>query len=78
MVKICLEAEKCVNYAEVFKKASENSPLLMNLPESLACSAMQISNSAKVAMILVLSNVGDTAKLVAKYRPNIMILLVTL
>ncbi|XP_019157510.1 PREDICTED: probable pyruvate kinase, cytosolic isozyme [Ipomoea nil] len=74
MAKICLEAEKCLNYAQIFKKALENSALPMNPLESLACAAVQTANSAKAAMVLVLSKDANAAKLLAKYRPSMPIL----
>nr|GMC95570.1 pyruvate kinase, cytosolic isozyme [Ipomoea batatas] len=74
MAKICLEAEKCLDYAQIFKTALENSPLPMNPLESLACAAVQTANSAKAAMVLVLTKDGNAAKLLAKYRPSMPIL----
>ncbi|TYI14017.1 hypothetical protein ES332_A08G098200v1 [Gossypium tomentosum] len=74
MAKICLEAESTLDYGDVFKRIMEHSPVPMSPLESLASSAVRTANSAKAALILVLTRGGSTAKLVAKYRPGIPIL----
>ncbi|KAG7035785.1 hypothetical protein SDJN02_02583 [Cucurbita argyrosperma subsp. argyrosperma] len=74
MAKICVEAESTLNYGDVFKRIMEHSPVPMSPLESLASSAVRTANSAKAALILVLTRGGSTAKLVAKYRPGTPIL----
>lgn len=74
MAKICLEAESTINYGDVFKRIMEHSPVPMSPLESLASSAVRTANSAKAALMLVLTRGGSTAKLVAKYRPSMPIL----
>ncbi|MFQ6666128.1 hypothetical protein Gotur_032604 [Gossypium turneri] len=74
MAKICVEAESTLDYGDVFKRIMEHSPVPMSPLESLASSAVRTANSAKAALILVLTRGGSTAKLVAKYRPGIPIL----
>ncbi|XP_022153828.1 pyruvate kinase, cytosolic isozyme [Momordica charantia] len=74
MAKICVEAESTLDYGDVFKRIMEHSPVPMSPLESLASSAVRTANSAKAALILVLTRGGSTAKLVAKYRPGTPIL----
>ncbi|XP_004505349.1 pyruvate kinase, cytosolic isozyme-like [Cicer arietinum] len=74
MAKICVEAESTLDYGDVFKRIMEHSPVPMSPLESLASSAVKMANSAKAALILVLTRGGTTAKLVAKYRPGTPIL----
>ncbi|XP_057961523.1 pyruvate kinase, cytosolic isozyme [Malania oleifera] len=74
MAKICIEAESTLNYGDVFKRIMENAPVPMSPLESLAASAVRTANSARAALILVLTRGGSTAKLVAKYRPGMPIL----
>ncbi|XP_047973751.1 pyruvate kinase, cytosolic isozyme-like [Salvia hispanica] len=74
MAKICLEAESTIDYADAFKRIMVNAPVPMSPLESLASSAVRTANSAKAALILVLTRGGSTAKLVAKYRPSMPIL----
>nr|AFK41735.1 unknown [Medicago truncatula] len=74
MAKICVEAESTIDYGNVFKRIMEHSPVPMSPLESLASSAVRTANSARAALILVLTRGGTTAKLVAKYRPGTPIL----
>lgn len=74
MAKICIEAESTIDYPDVFKRIMANAPVPMSPLESLASSAVRTANSAKAALILVLTRGGSTAKLVAKYRPGMPIL----
>ncbi|KAK6925755.1 Pyruvate kinase, C-terminal [Dillenia turbinata] len=74
MAKICMEAENTLDYGDVFKRIMANAPVPMSPLESLASAAVRAANSAKAALILVLTRGGSTAKLVAKYRPGMPIL----
>ncbi|KAL3752013.1 hypothetical protein ACJRO7_012776 [Eucalyptus globulus] len=74
MAKICMEAESTLDYGDVFKRIMKHSPVPMSPLESLASSAVRTANSAKAALILVLTRGGSTAKMVAKYRPGMPIL----
>ncbi|PKI71543.1 pyruvate kinase, cytosolic isozyme-like [Punica granatum] len=74
MARICVEAESTVDYGIVFKRIMQHSPVPMSPLESLASSAVRTANSAKATLILVLTRGGTTAKLVAKYRPEMPIL----
>ncbi|CAN4100562.1 unnamed protein product [Withania somnifera] len=74
MARICIEAESTIDYPDVFKRIMANAPVPMSPLESLASSAVRTANSAKAALILVLTRGGSTAKLVAKYRPGMPIL----
>ncbi|RZC65021.1 hypothetical protein C5167_008707 [Papaver somniferum] len=74
MAKICIEAESNLDYSAVFKGIMKSAPVPMSPLESLASSAVRTANSAKAALILVLTRGGSTAKLVAKYRPSMPIL----
>ncbi|CAL4964176.1 unnamed protein product [Urochloa decumbens] len=74
MAKICVQAESCVDYGAVYKSIMASAPIPMSPLESLASSAVRTANSAKAALILVLTRGGSTARLVAKYRPSMPIL----
>ncbi|KAL0914869.1 hypothetical protein M5K25_015254 [Dendrobium thyrsiflorum] len=76
MAKICLEAESYLDHGALFKLIMAGAPIPMTPIESLASSAVRAANSAKASLILVLTRGGSTAKLVAKYRPAMPILLV--
>ncbi|XP_074577141.1 pyruvate kinase, cytosolic isozyme-like [Curcuma longa] len=74
MAKICLEAESYFDHGSVFKGVVATASLPMSPLESLAASAVRTASSAKASLILVLTRGGTTAKLVAKYRPEMPIL----
>lgn len=74
MAKICIEAESSLDYGAVFKHIMDAAPIPMSPLESLASSAVRTANSARAALILVLTRGGTTAKMVAKYRPSMPIL----
>ncbi|KAH7287531.1 hypothetical protein KP509_32G060400 [Ceratopteris richardii] len=76
MAQICLEAESSLNYNTIFKQVMMSVPLPMSTLESLASSAVRTANNINAALIMVLTRGGTTAKLVAKYRPSVPILLV--
>ncbi|VFQ64209.1 unnamed protein product [Cuscuta campestris] len=74
MAKICLEAEKCISYEDVFNVALKSSRIPMWPEESLSCAAVQAANCVDSALIVVLSSDGKAASLVAKFRPKMPIL----
>ncbi|XP_010680471.2 pyruvate kinase, cytosolic isozyme-like [Beta vulgaris subsp. vulgaris] len=74
MARICLEAENFLNYGDVFKHIMKNVPMPLSPLESIASSAVKTANAVNAALILVLTRGGTTAKLVAKYKPSMLIL----
>ncbi|MCO5595315.1 hypothetical protein L7F22_049356 [Adiantum nelumboides] len=76
MAHICLEAEWSLDYNAIFKQVMNSVPLPMTPLESLASSAVRTANKVRASLIVVLTRGGTTAKLVAKYRPSVPILMV--
>ena len=74
MAKIYAEAENFINYGDLFKRTIETAPMLKSSLESLAASAVHTTHCMKATLILVISKGGNTAKLVAKYRPSVPII----
>ena len=74
VVQICAEAENNINYGDLFKRTIETAPMLKSSLESLAASAVHTAHCMKATLILVFSKGGNTAKLVAKYRPSVPII----
>ncbi|KAM4091568.1 hypothetical protein ACJW30_09G145900 [Castanea mollissima] len=74
MAKICAEAENFINYGDLCKRTIETAPMLKSSLESLAASAVHTAHCMKATLILVISKGGNTAKLVAKYRPSVPII----
>ncbi|KAL5070913.1 hypothetical protein RYX36_021800 [Vicia faba] len=69
MAKICVEVESTLDYGDMFKRIMHHLPVPMSPLESLASYVIKTANSARAALILVLTRGGITAKLVAKYMP---------
>ncbi|XP_010549615.1 PREDICTED: pyruvate kinase, cytosolic isozyme [Tarenaya hassleriana] len=74
MARICTEAEKFVDYGDLYKKTLKIAPFPLSPIESLAASAVSTAQSLRASAIVVLTKGGSTAELVAKYRPSIPIL----
>lgn len=78
MRRIALEAEKQTNYVEHQLKMMRNIPKPIGVSESIASSAVLLARQVNAAMIMVATEVGGTARLVAKYRPMIPVISATM
>lgn len=81
MSKICLEAEKQINYRALYtnlrKHVLNKQGGHMPVPESIASSAVKTSWDLNASLIIVLSDSGNTVRYVSKYRPHTPILCIT-
>lgn len=81
MAKICLEAEKQINYRALYtslrKHVLNKQGGVMPVPESIASSAVKTSWDLNASLIIVLSDSGNTVRFVSKYRPHTPILCIT-
>jgi pyruvate kinase len=73
MAKICLEAEKQIDYRQLYTNLrkyviNKQRGLSMSVPESIASSAVKTAWDLNAALIVVLSDSGDTVRFVSKYR----------
>lgn len=69
MAKICVEAEGCVNYPSVFRSITQNSEKPLSLEEAICLSAVSSASEVMAGLIVVITETGKTARLVAKYKP---------
>lgn len=80
MHKICVQAESAVQYDRLYQ-ALRTSVLEtlgeMSTQEAIASSAVKTANDMGAKMIVVLTETGTTARLIAKYRPEQPILVLT-
>ncbi|EQC31720.1 pyruvate kinase [Saprolegnia diclina VS20] len=80
MHKTCLQAEGAIHYDELYQ-AIRNSVLetngKMSTQEAIASSAVKTAIDMGAKMIVVLTETGTTARLIAKYRPACPILVLT-
>jgi pyruvate kinase len=77
MAKICCEAESAINYASQFNQISLLTPKPMDTVETIAASTARAAFELGAAAIIVLSTTGTTARLIAKYKPPVPILMIT-
>lgn len=82
MAAICREAEGAINYNKLHI-ATRNSVLQLcgknplSIPEAVASSAVKTCIDVRAKLIIVLTESGNSARLVAKYRPEVPILCIT-
>jgi len=74
MSKICAEAERCVDYKRLFTDMKLYTPAPVSTPEAIAAAAVSTVLDLQIDLIIVLTDTGHLARLVAKYRPHVPIL----
>jgi len=74
MSKCCAEAERCIDYKRTFNDIKLFTPSPVSTSEALAASAVSTVQDLNVDLIIVLTDTGHLARLVAKYRPQVPIL----
>ncbi|KAG5491880.1 hypothetical protein GH5_00770 [Leishmania sp. Ghana 2012 LV757] len=77
MARICLEAQSAVNEYVFFNSIKKLQPIPMSAEEAVCSSAVNSVYETKARVLVVLSNTGRSARLVAKYRPACPIVCVT-
>ncbi|KAI8909911.1 pyruvate kinase [Powellomyces hirtus] len=78
MRRIAYQAEKNNNYLEYQVKTMRSVPKPIPVSESIASSAVLAARQVDAAIIVVITELGGTARLVAKYRPVIPVVAATL
>jgi pyruvate kinase len=74
MSKICVEAEKTINYKRMYFDIKNYTPAPVSTAEAVAsamCSA--VLDQPDISLIIVLTESGKLARLVSKYRPEVQI-----
>jgi len=79
MANTCLEAEAMIDFDANFEAIRHKvlATKSMSIAESVASSAVKSSWDIKAKLIVVLTESGTSARLVAKYRPSVPILALT-
>ncbi|ORY49843.1 pyruvate kinase [Rhizoclosmatium globosum] len=77
MAKICREAEADINYSELYPQLRRQLVLPISVSEAVASSAVKTSWDVHAALIIVLTQTGNTAQAICKYRPIAPVLAVT-
>ena len=77
MAKICREAEVDINYSELYPSLRRQIRLPISVAEAVAANAVKTSWDVHATLIIVLTQTGNTAINVSKYRPIAPVLAVT-
>ncbi|KAI9311024.1 pyruvate kinase [Dichotomocladium elegans] len=77
MHEICVLAENVLCYPSLFNNIRQLTPLPTDTPETVACAAVSAALEQNAGAIIVLTTSGNSARLVAKYRPRAPIIVVT-
>lgn len=70
MSKCCVEAEGCINYSKTFELITKHTPKPLSTIETICCSAVSAAKEVEASLIVVITENGQIARLVAKYRPK--------
>jgi pyruvate kinase len=78
MAQICFQAESDIDYRALYRKIRELviAPPI-SVPDTIASSSVKSSWDINATAIICLTETGNTARLVSKYRPSCPILCVT-
>mmetsp|Transcript_9019 Transcript_9019/g.14721 ORF Transcript_9019/g.14721 Transcript_9019/m.14721 type:complete len:530 (+) Transcript_9019:77-1666(+) len=69
MAKICREAETARNSYKYYESVVDSLKKPFKTPETIASAAVQAAFEQHASAVIVLTNSGDTARLIAKFRP---------
>ncbi|KAI8613712.1 pyruvate kinase [Chytriomyces sp. MP71] len=78
MRRVASQAERNTNYLDYQVKMTRSVPKPISVSESIASSAVLTASQVNAAIIIVITELGGTARLVAKYRPQIPCIAATL
>merc|ERR1719456_1587749 len=77
MRRICETAEEAISYPHLFNHTKEASLATyghVSVPESVCSAAVAAVIDCSAALIIVLTETGQTARMISKYRPSVPIL----
>mmetsp|Transcript_30847 Transcript_30847/g.22931 ORF Transcript_30847/g.22931 Transcript_30847/m.22931 type:complete len:149 (+) Transcript_30847:926-1372(+) len=74
MSKICVEAEKMLDYKRVFSDLKMSTLVPVPTAEAVAAAACQTVLDLNIDLVIVLTDTGKIARYVAKYKPPVPIL----
>lgn len=78
MSAICVSSERAMDYASLYSSiVSSQSGLTLKKNEAITMSAVKVAQDLNARAIIVFSESGHSARLVAKYRPSAPIILLT-
>lgn len=70
LVKICCEAEKTINYKRVYEDVHQKSKSPFKFAETVASNIASTALDLKIGLLIVFTETGKAARILAKYRPR--------
>jgi pyruvate kinase len=77
MSKICHEVEEHINYENTFLNLFEHTERPMKVSEMMAASAVKLAYETRAKLLFCVTETGDTARYMSKYRPPMPIISLT-
>jgi len=77
MSKICMEAEAAIDYHLLYDRLKNNINSPLSVSEAITSSAVRTANDLHAALIITFTETGATSRLIAKYRPQAPVLVLT-
>ena len=74
LVKICSEAERCIDYKQTFNDIRLYTTAPLGTAEAIASSSVSTVLDLNIDLIICVTDTGSIARLVSKYRPTVPIL----
>lgn len=74
MAKICVEAEKTIDYKRTFNDLRLYSPPPLPTAESIAAATVSTVLDLNIDLVIVLTDTGKIARYISKYKPPVPIL----
>lgn len=70
MAKVCTEAELCINYETLYGNICKYTPKPLSSQEGVCSAAVKTASEIEANLIVVITENGNTARLVSKFRPK--------
>ena len=74
MVKICVEAEKAIDYKKAFNDTKNATPQPVSTAESIAATLCKaVHDQSDICLIIIMAETDKLPRLVSKYKPEVLI-----
>ena len=74
MARICCEAERCHDYKRFYNDIKSYTPQPISTAEAISASAVGTVLDLDIDLVIIMTDTGNIARLVSKYRPSVPIL----
>eukprot|EP00343_Euplotes_focardii_P004613 CAMPEP_0205809586 /NCGR_PEP_ID=MMETSP0205-20121125/13849_1 /ASSEMBLY_ACC=CAM_ASM_000278 /TAXON_ID=36767 /ORGANISM="Euplotes focardii, Strain TN1" /LENGTH=200 /DNA_ID=CAMNT_0053087031 /DNA_START=250 /DNA_END=849 /DNA_ORIENTATION=- len=77
LAKVCCEAEKTLHYKRIYEDVKNKSQTPFKFSETIASNIASTALNLKIGLLIVFTENGRAAKILAKYRPRQVIFVCT-